>query len=153
VKKMKSLKEFWMMCDTLAKYDNKIRIGTEEQEDEQDEMDESVLMEKGLTPGGRLKKKLSAVRSRQKRKLAKNMALRRTASPQRIEKRAKLAARRVMYKRLLRGRSKTALSPAERSSIETIMKRAPIQAAIKRAVIRLKPQYRSLDTKRRTRRK
>lgn len=152
--KMKSLKEFWMMCDTLAKYDNtlKVNIGDEEAED-QDTMDESVLMEKGLTPGGRLKKRLAAVRSRQKRKLAKNMSLRRTASPQRIEKRAKLAARRVMYKRLLRGRSKTALSPAERSSIETIMKRAPIQAAIKRAVVRLKPKYRTIDTKRRTRRK
>lgn len=148
--KMKSLKEFWMMCDTLAKYDNTVKVGTEE---EQEEMDESVLIEKGLTPGGRIKKKLSAIRSRQKRKLAKNMALGRTASPARIEKRAKLAARRVAYKRLLRGRPKSSLSAAERSSIEGILKRAPVQASIKRAVIRLKPQYRSLETKRLARRR
>lgn len=142
------------MCDTLAKYDNtlKVNIGDEEAEG-QDTMDEAVLVEKGLTPGGRIKKKLSAIRSRQKRKLAKSMALGRTASPQRIEKRAKLAARRVMYKRLLRGRSKSTLSAAERSSIEAVLKRAPVQASIKRAVVRMKPQYRSLETKRLARRR
>ena len=153
--KMKSLKEFWMMCDTLAKYDNtlKVNTGMEEIEDDMEDMDEAVLVEKGLTPGGRIKKKLSAIRSRQKRKLAKSMALGRTASPQRIEKRAKLAARRVMYKRLLRGRSKSTLSAAERSSIEAVLKRAPVQASIKRAVVRMKPQYRSLETKRLARRR
>ena len=153
--KVKSLKEFWMMCDTLAKYDNtlKVNTGMEEIEDDMEDMDEAVLVEKGLTPGGRIKKKLSAIRSRQKRKLAKSMALGRTASPQRIEKRAKLAARRVMYKRLLRGRSRSTLSAAERSSIEAVLKRAPIQASIKRAVIRMKPQYRSLETKRLARRR
>lgn len=111
------------------------------------------VLEEGLTPGGRIKKKLSAVRSRQKRKLAKNMSLGRTATPARIEKRAKIAARRQAYKKLLRGRSKTSLSAAERSSVEAILKRAPIQSSIKRAVIRLKPQYRSLETKRLARRR
>ena len=121
------------------------------------ETDESVLMEKGLTPMGRIQKRFSAIRSRQKRKLYKNIAMNRSASPERIQKRAKLAARRMMYKRVLRGRPNTSLSPTEKSGIEAMMKRVPFQAFIARQTIRLRPNLRKMEmsrlSNRRTRKK
>lgn len=112
------------------------------------EMDDVVLVEKGLTPMGRIQKRFSAIRSRQKRKLYKNIAMNRSASPERIQKRAKLAARRMMYKKILRGRPNTSLSPAEKSGIETMMKRVPFQAFITRQTIRLRPNLRKIEMKR-----
>jgi hypothetical protein len=171
-KKTKTFKEFVEieMCDTLAPYmDNEIdlsdpsddellqelevmydEMSEEEWEDllQDYEMDEEVLMEKGLTPMGRIKKRFSAIRSRHKRNLYKNMALNRSASPQRIQQRAKLAARRMMYKRILRNRPRTSLSPAEKSRIETLMKRVPFQAFIARQTIRLRPNLRKIEMKR-----
>jgi hypothetical protein len=72
----------------------------------------------------------------------------RSASPERIQKRAKLAARRMMYKKILRGRPNTSLSPAEKSGIETMMKRVPFQAFITRQTIRLRPNLRKIEMKR-----
>lgn len=171
-KKTKTFKEFVEieMCDTLAPYmDNTIDLSdpseeemmqeldamydefTDEEWEEilQDyEMEEEVLVEKGLTPMGRIKKRFAAIRSRHKRKLYKNIALNRAATPDRIQKRAKLAARRMMYKRILRGRSRTSLSPAEKSRVEALMKRVPFQAFITRQTIRLRPKLRKIEMKR-----
>jgi hypothetical protein len=158
------------MCDTLASYmDNIIDLSdppaeelykeleefydelTDEEWEEilQDyEIGEEDIQEAGLTPMGRIKKRFSAIRSRHKRKLYKNLAMNRAATPARIEKRAKLAARRMMYKRVLRGREKTSLSPTEKSRVETLMKRVPFQAFINRQTIRLRPNLRKMEMKR-----
>lgn len=114
---------------------------------------EEVLVEKGLTPMGRVKKALSAKRSRQKRTLAKNMSLGRPASQKRLMKRAKLAARRIMYKRLLRGRSRSSLSSTEKARIESMLKRMPMQSSMSRAAVRLAPNLRKLEGKRITKRR
>lgn len=157
------------MCDTLDQYmDNTIDLSdpsNEEMEQElenfyddltdeeweeilQDyEMDEDVH-ESGLTPMGRIKKRFAAIRSRQKRKLYKNISLNRPATPARLQRRAKQAARRMMYKKILRGRPRTSLSPSEKSRVETMMKRVPFQAFITRQTIRLRPNLRKVEMKR-----
>jgi hypothetical protein len=168
----RTFKEFvdMEMCDTLAPYmDNTIDLSDpieeellkeleefyDELSDEeweeilQDyEIEEEAIHEAGLTPMGRIRKRFAAIRSRHKRKLYKNIAMNRAATPERIQKRAKLAARRMMYKRVLRGRPRTSLSPAEKSRIETLMKRVPFQAFITRQTIRLRPNLRKMEMKR-----
>jgi hypothetical protein len=157
------------MCDTLKKYmDNTIdfsdpsedellqeledfydSLSDEEWEEIMQEYDmHEPINEAGLTPMGRIKKRFAAIRSRHKRRLYKNIALNRTATPERIQKRAKLAARRMMYKRVLRGRSRTSLSPAEKSRVEALMKRVPFQAFITRQTIRLRPNLRKIELSR-----
>jgi hypothetical protein len=171
-KKTKTFKEFVdiEMCDTLAPYmDNTIDLSDPSEDElmaevedfhnsltdedweeisQEYEIEEDVLIEKGLTPMGRIKKRFSAIRSRHKRKLYKNIAMNRSASPERIQKRAKLAARRMIYKRVLRGRARTTLSPSEKSRVETLLKRAPFQAFITRQTIRIRPNLRRMEMKR-----
>jgi len=106
---------------------------------------EEYVAEAGFTPMGRMKKRMTAIRTRAKRKLYKNMSLNRAATPERIQKRAKLKARRMMYKRLLRNRPRTSLSPSEKGRIEALLKRAPIQSFITRQTARLGPQLRKLE--------
>jgi hypothetical protein len=98
--------------------------------DEEDE-DESEELEEGLTPQGRLKKKFAAIRTKNKRNLAKNLQLKRIATPDRIKKRATRTARNMVYKRLLRGRDRASLSPAEKTRYEAMAKRmAPMVARL-----------------------
>lgn len=87
-----------------------------EYEDDEDE-DEEDLKE-GLTVQGRLKKRQAFARMRGKRNVAKGIKLKRASSIEVLKKRAKLAARRALYKRFLRGRNKASMSAAEKSRVE-----------------------------------
>ena len=113
-----------------------------EGEEDEDE-DESEDLDEAITPQGRLKKKFAAMRNKTRRNLAKNMALKRIATPDRIKSRSIRAARRMVYKRILRNRDPSSVSAAEKARIEAQVKRmAPM---VSRLSIRLQQSERKRD--------
>lgn len=113
--------------------------------DDELEYDEEALDE-ALSPQARIKKRQSFARSRGKRNVARNIKLKRASSIQVLQKRAKLAARRVLYKRLLRGRDKSSLSAAEKSRVEQQVSRMKyLQTTL---ATRLLPKMRKIEQNR-----
>lgn len=113
-----------------------------EGEEDEDE-DEEEELEEAITPQGRLKKKFAAMRNKTRRNLAKNMALKRIATPDVIKGRSIRAARRMVYKRILRNRDPSTVSAAEKARIEAQVKRmAPM---VSRLSIRLQQAERKRD--------
>ena len=114
----------------------------EEDEDE----DETEDLDEAITPQGRLKKKFAAMRNKTRRNMAKNIALKRIASPDRIKARSIRAARRMVYKRILRNRDPSTVSAAEKARLEDQVKRmAPM---VSRLSIRLQQAERKRDQQR-----
>lgn len=106
---------------------------------------EENLQEK-LSAQARLKKRQAFARFRGKRNTAKNIKLARASSMEVLKKRAKLAARRAVYKRFLRGRDKQSLSAAEKDRIEQQVARMKfVQSAIETKML---PRMRSIEQKR-----
>ncbi len=100
----------------------------------------------GISPQGRLKKRFNMMRTKGRRNLARNMALKRVATPDRIKSRSVRAARNMVYSRVLRGRDRSTLSASEKSRIEGMVKRmAPM---VGRLSIRLQQKERMIDRKR-----
>ena len=119
----------------LSKY-----YDAEEDEDE-DEGEEGL--DEAITPQGRLKKKFAAMRNKTRRNLAKNMQMKRIATPDRIKSRSIRAARRMVYKRILRNRDPSSVSAAEKARIEAQVKRmAPM---VSRISVRLQQSERKRD--------
>jgi len=99
-----------------------------------------------LSVQGRMKRRFAARRNRQKLKVARGIALRRGSTPDRIKKRATRGARLMVYKRLLRGRSRATLPPAEKERLERMITRfAPL---VNRISVKLMPQIRKNEIKR-----
>jgi hypothetical protein len=121
----------------LSKY-----YDAEEDEDEDEDENEGELDE-AITPQGRLKKRFAAMRNKTRRNLAKNMALKRIATPDVIKGRSIRAARRMVYKRILRNRDPSSVSASEKARIEAQVKRmAPM---VSRLSIRLQQGERKRD--------
>ena len=117
----------------------------EKEEGEEDE-DESEDMQEAITPAGRLKKKFAAMRTKTRRNMARNLALKRVSTPDRIKSRSIRAARRMVYKRLLRNRDISTVSAAEKTRLEAQVKRmAPMVA---RLSVRIMPKVRKLEQSR-----
>ena len=115
----------------------------EGEEDEDEDEDEAEDLDEAITPQGRLKKKFAAMRNKTRRNLAKNMALKRIATPDVIKGRSIRAARRMVYKRILRNRDPSSVSAAEKARIEAQVKRmAPM---VSRLSIRLQQAERKRD--------
>ena len=112
-------------------------------EDEEGEDEGEEELDEAITPQGRLKKKFAAMRNKTRRNLAKNMALKRIATPDVIKGRSIRAARRMVYKRILRNRDPSSVSAAEKARIEAQVKRmAPM---VSRLSIRLQQAERKRD--------
>jgi len=104
-----------------------------------------------LSLQGRLKRRFAARKNRQKLKVARNIALRRGSTPDRLKKRATRGARGLVYKRLLRGRSKTNMPPAEKARLEKMLQLyAPL---VQRLSVRLLPNMRKMEIQRMKNRK
>jgi hypothetical protein len=100
----------------------------------------------GITPQGRLKKRFNMMRSKSRRNMARNLALKRVATPDRIKSRSVRAARNMVYSRVLRGRDRSTLSATEKTRIEAMVKRmAPM---VGRLSLRLQQKERMIDRKR-----
>jgi len=115
-------------------------------EDLEDEDDNEGELDEAITPQGRLKKRFAAMRNKTRRNLAKNMALKRIATPDVIKGRSIRAARRMVYKRILRNRDPSSVSASEKARIEAQVKRmAPM---VSRLSIRLQQSERKRDQSR-----
>lgn len=113
----------------------------EEIEDEK-EVNESALMEV-LSRMERMKAKMRIARSKAKRERATKIALRTYSSTDKINKRARRLAVKLMKKRLMRGRDASKVSVGEKERIErTIEKR---KKAIGRLAMRLASRVRSIE--------
>ena len=74
------------------------------------------------------------------------MKLRRASDVNTLQRRAKLAARRALYKRFLRGRDKSTMSAAEKSRIEQQV--ANLKVIQNTLAQRMMPKIRSIEQKR-----
>jgi len=111
--------------------------------DSEDEDEGEEGLDEAITPQGRLKKKFAAMRNKTRRNLAKNMAMKRIATPDVIKGRSIRAARRMVYKRILRNRDPSSVSASEKARIEAQVKRmAPM---VSRISIRLQQSERKRD--------
>ena len=102
-----------------------------------------VEVTEALTPLGRIKRRQAARRNKQRLKVARARAMRKSATPDKIKMRATRGARGMMYKRLLRGRDKSSLPPAEKARLEVMIKR--FQPLIARLAVRMVPQMRKAE--------
>ena len=120
----------------------------DEDEIEYDESpdEEGEELEEGITPAGRLKKKFNAMRTKSRRMMARNIAIKRVSSPEKLKSRSIRAARRMVYKRLLRNRDISTVSATEKTRLEGQIKRmAPMVA---RLSVRVMPAVRKLEQSR-----
>ena len=85
--------------------------------DDKEEVTEEVLDEK-LSVQSRMRKKMSMIRHKAKNTLSRKMKTSRAATFEVIQNRARVAARRALYKKFLRGRDKSQLSAAEKDRVE-----------------------------------
>jgi hypothetical protein len=132
--------------DIVDLYDEiELTYEPEEGDEEEEDLEEEFLDEK-LSVQARLKKRQAFARMRGKRNVARGIKLRRASSIEVLKKRAKLAARRAVYKRFLRGRDKSTLSAAEKDRIEQQVARMKyMQNAIQ---VKLLPKMRAIEQKR-----
>jgi hypothetical protein len=108
--------------------------------------EEGEDLEEGITPAGRLKKRFNAMRSKSRRMMARNIAIKRVSSPEKLKSRSIRAARRMVYKRLLRNRDISTVSATEKTRLEAQIKRmAPMVA---RLSVRVMPAVRKLEQSR-----
>lgn len=109
-------------------------------DDDEDELSEA------LSAQMRLKKRQAFARFRGRRGIARGIKLRRASDMTTLQRRAKLAARRAIYKRFLRGRNKADLSAAEKDRIEKqVASLKSIQSSLQQKMM---PKIRSLEQKR-----
>jgi len=86
-----------------------------------DEAEEDI--HEALSAAARLRKRMTFARHKAKRVQLRGIKLRRASDFATLKKRATNAARRSITKRLLRGRDKASLSPAEKDRIEQQVRR------------------------------
>ena len=129
-------------------YDMAVEYGAfDDDEDEEPEVNITEV----LSVQGRLKRKFAARKNRQKLKVARGIALRRGSSPDRLKKRATRGARGAVYKRLLKGRDKSKLPPAEKGRLEKLIGMyAPL---VSRLAVRMLPGMRKMEINRMKNRK
>ena len=104
-----------------------------------------------LSVQGRLKRKFAARKNKQKLRVARNIALRRGSSPDRLKKRAVRGARNMVYKRLLKGRDKSSMPPAEKARFEKLI--GMYKPLVQRFAVRMLPRMRKMEINRMKNRK
>jgi hypothetical protein len=109
-----------------------------------EDSDEDIA--EGITPQGRLKKRFNMMRNKSRRNMARNLALKRVATPDRIKSRSVRAARNMVYSRVLRGRDRSSLSASEKTRLEAMVKR--MAPTVGRLSIRLQQKERMIDRQR-----
>ena len=132
-------------------FDNAVEDGLYDQDElEMEDFDNDpyndVEITEALSVQGRLKRRYAAKRNKQKLKVARRIALRRGSTPDRLKRRATRGARLMVYKRLLRGRNRAALPPAEKARLEKMITR--FQPLVNRISVKLLPQMRQNEIKR-----
>ena len=132
-------------------FDQEVDMGLyDDDELEQDDFDGDPLNDieimEVLSVQGRMKRRFAARRNRQRLKVSRSIALRRGSTPDRLKRRATRGARLMVYKRLLRGRDRSKLPPAEKARLEGMIKK--FQPLVNRIAVKLQPQIRKNEIKR-----
>lgn len=109
------------------------------------ETDELVLDE-AITSSERIKMAQKMRSRKQMLALARKTKLKRASSSDVIMRRSKTAARKLMYKKLLKGRSKSQLSAAEKNQIEARV--SMLMSMAKNLPQKLAPKVKELERKR-----
>lgn len=117
----------------------------DEEENEEDESEKEEVKE-ALSASMRLKKRQTFARSKAKRNIARGLKLRRASDPATLQKRARMAARRALYRRFLKGRNKSQLSAAEKDRLEAQVTR--LKSVMSTIAQRMLPKIRSIEQKR-----
>lgn len=107
-----------------------------------DDIKEDVLDEH-LSAAERMKKKMEFMKSKAKREIGREIAMKRLSSQDKLKKKAISHARVMIMARLLRGRKKSQLSAAEKDRIEAQIHKN--KASLLRISNRLLPKLRSLE--------
>ena len=108
--------------------------------------DETEEIDEALSVQARIKKRQAFARFKGRRGIAKGIKLRRASDMATLQRRAKLSARRALYKRFLKGRDKSTLSASEKDRIEQQVARLKvIQNTLAQRMI---PKIRSIEQKR-----
>lgn len=108
--------------------------------DDEEDLSEAISATSRLRRGMKMKSRKTQI------SLARKMKLRRVSNLDTLKKRARLAARRSIMKRFLKGRSKGSLSVAEKNRIENQIKNmGPLVNALSAKML---PKVRSLEQKR-----
>ena len=111
-----------------------------------DYIQEESTTDESVSVAQRLKKKQTMRKYKARLKLGRLRASKRTASREVIKKRAKRAARAMIFKKIASGKSKSNLSYSARGSYEKMVNRRA--GAIKAIAKRLIPKARSIEAKR-----
>lgn len=109
-----------------------------------EEFEEEV--NENISPAERLK---MAQRTRARKTMltiARKVKLKKASPMPVLKKRSQLAARKLIYKRILKGRNKTKLSPSEKNMVELRVKR--MMKVYKNLPQKLVPKIRELERKR-----
>ena len=142
------LREIEKHIDQLEWKDIEYLYADQEHEEAEEESwePEGETLDEALSAAQRIKKRFDFLKSASKRKIARQLALHRMSTPQRMKKRAVLHARNLIMGRVLRGRDKSSLSAAEKDRIEGIVRNA--KQAVIRISTRLMPKLRKLEMQR-----
>jgi hypothetical protein len=149
------IKELELEADAIT-WEHALELGMYDDSELEDDLNsadphDEVNITEVLSVQGRLKRKFSARKNKQKLRVARNIALRRGSSPDRLKKRATRGARGMVYKRLLKGRDKTKLPPAEKGRLEKLIGMyAPL---VSRLAVRMLPGMRKMEINRMKNRK
>ena len=112
--------------------------------DLEDLVDEEIT--EALSASSRLRKGMKMKSRRTQMAIARKMKLRRTSDIDTLKKRAKLAARRSIMKRFLKGRDKKSLSPQEKDRLEKQIRSMP--TIVMSLSTKMLPKIRDIEKKR-----
>lgn len=121
--------------ETVDSHDNQLA-------DHPDEEELANLTE-NLSAGQRSKRRLIFARGKARRRMAMKIALHRQSTPQKLQKRSKQMAKRILTKKILRGRKRSQLSPQEKDRLEKMLKTA--SPVIARIAQRVMPRIRTIE--------
>jgi hypothetical protein len=108
-------------------------------------LDEAISTTERLKRGNRIRSRKTMIST------AKHIKLSRAANLEVLKRRAKVAARKILMKKFLKGRTKHQLSASERNFLEARISAA--LAAMKNYPERLMPKIRSIEHKRLTKKR
>tara|TARA_Y100000004_G_scaffold195929_1_gene264355 strand:- start:1725 stop:2093 length:369 start_codon:yes stop_codon:yes gene_type:complete len=107
---------------------------------EYSQIDEALTRQQRIARGRQMKRMAKKI-ARRKKILSKKMA-----SPEKLERRARKLARKILTKKLLKNRTPADLSYAEREKLEDRLKKK--SAAIARIAKKLKPKVKKAEMER-----
>jgi len=112
-------------------------------EAEEDWVPAGASLDEVLNASQRIKKRFDFLKTKSKREIAAQIARHRMSTPDRLKKKSITHARTLIMQRLLKGRDKSSLSPAEKDRIENIVSKS--KAAVVRISNRLAQRIRQAE--------